>query len=157
MRSLLLMCTKSVHFTFDNETFVQVDGVAMGSPLGPVIAGIFMVELETYLVPTLGNCITFWRRYVDDTFCIINSGTKDFILSKLNNFHSQINFTSEEQTNNMIAFLDVLIINRFGNIDSTVYRKPTNTDVYINWNSFFPRNLEKEYTKNAHSTCLHDL
>ena len=128
MRSLLLMCTKSVHFTFENETFVQVDGVAMGSPLGPVIAGIFMVELETCLVPTLENCITFWRRFVDDTFCIIKRGTKDLILSRLNNFHPQIKFTSEEQTNNMIAFLDVLIINRSGNIDSTVYRKPTNTD-----------------------------
>ena len=45
MRALLLMCTKSVRFTINNEVYVQVDGVAMGSPLGPVIAGIFMVEL----------------------------------------------------------------------------------------------------------------
>ena len=71
MRDLLLMFTKCVHFTFENETYVQLDGVAMGSPLGPVIAGIFMVELETTLVPLLSNHMSWWRRYVDDTFCII--------------------------------------------------------------------------------------
>jgi len=62
MRNLLLMCTNSVHFTYNNKTYVQVDVVAMGSPLGPVIAGIFMVEVKTTLVPTLGEHINLWRR-----------------------------------------------------------------------------------------------
>ena len=47
MKELLILCTKNVHFTFNNETYIQVDGVAMGSPLDPVLAKIFMVELET--------------------------------------------------------------------------------------------------------------
>ena len=53
MKELLLLCTKNVHFTFEGITYQQLDGVAMGSPLGPVLAGIFMVELETTTVPTL--------------------------------------------------------------------------------------------------------
>ena len=36
MKELLILCTKNVHFTFDNVIKVQNDGVAMGSPLGPV-------------------------------------------------------------------------------------------------------------------------
>ena len=52
-KELLLLCTKNVHFTFNNKIYQQCDGVAMGSPLGPVIAGIFMVELEKSLIPTL--------------------------------------------------------------------------------------------------------
>ena len=32
MKELLNLCTKSVHFTFDDNIYVQNDGVAMGSP-----------------------------------------------------------------------------------------------------------------------------
>ena len=37
--------TTIVHFTFDGNIYVQNDCVAVGSPLGPVLANIFMVEL----------------------------------------------------------------------------------------------------------------
>ena len=43
-------------------------GVAMGSPASPLLADIFMIELERSLVPNLRNII-LWRRYVDDTVC----------------------------------------------------------------------------------------
>ena len=49
IKELLLLCTKNVHFEFNGETFQQLDDAAMGSPLGPFIAGIFMVELENTL------------------------------------------------------------------------------------------------------------
>ena len=45
MNELLLLCRKNVHFTFNNKIYQQCDFVAMGSPLGPVVAGLFMVEL----------------------------------------------------------------------------------------------------------------
>ena len=47
MKEMLTLCTKNVYFTFDNQVYKQNDGVAMRSPLGPVLAGTFMVELET--------------------------------------------------------------------------------------------------------------
>ena len=47
MKKLLTLCTKNLHFLFNNEIYIQIDGVAMGSPLGPVIAHIFMVDLKT--------------------------------------------------------------------------------------------------------------
>ena len=53
MKKLLLLCTKNVHFTFNNNIYQQRDGVAIGFPLGPVIAGIFMVKLERTLLPRL--------------------------------------------------------------------------------------------------------
>ena len=43
MKELLILCTKNVPFTFDNVIKVQKDGVAMGSPLGPVLSDIFMI------------------------------------------------------------------------------------------------------------------
>ena len=55
MRELLYLCTKNPHFTFNNKTYLQADGVAMVSPLSPVLANIFKVELERNIIPTLSN------------------------------------------------------------------------------------------------------
>ena len=46
MKELLNLCTKSVHFAFHGNIYVQNDDVSMGSALGTVLANIFMVELE---------------------------------------------------------------------------------------------------------------
>ena len=48
MKNLL---TLNVHFSFSNNIYIQIDGVAMGPPLDPVLANICMVELESVLVP----------------------------------------------------------------------------------------------------------
>ncbi len=61
MDSLLYLCAKNVHFSFNEEIYQQTDGVAMGSPLGPIIAGIFMVGLESTLVPSLPRYLFFGR------------------------------------------------------------------------------------------------
>jgi len=43
---LLVFATKKSYFVFDGQFFDQIDGVAMGSPLGPVLANIFMCHCE---------------------------------------------------------------------------------------------------------------
>ena len=73
----------------------QQDGVAMCSPLGPMLADIFMVELENTLVPTLTEYKKFWERYVDDTICFIIMGSVEYIALILNSFDTNIQFTDE--------------------------------------------------------------
>ena len=82
MKEILLLCTKNVHFTFNGQIYIQVDGVAMGSPLVPLLADIFMIELERSLIPNLRK-IKFWRRYVDDTICFVKIGSIEYIRSVL--------------------------------------------------------------------------
>ena len=53
IRNLLSICPKNVYFTFGNNIYLQKDGVAMEYSLGPAFAGIFMVHLETTLMPEL--------------------------------------------------------------------------------------------------------
>ena len=77
----------NVHFTFNNETYIKVDGVAMGSLLGPVLANIFMVELETSVTPNLSNKVKLWKRFVDDTYYLARSEYTDNILLAINSFH----------------------------------------------------------------------
>ena len=84
MKELLTLCTKNVHLAFHNQVHQQNNGAATWSPLRPVHARVFMVELETRIIPTLRNMILNWKRFVDDTIGYVKNGSIDIILSKLN-------------------------------------------------------------------------
>ena len=45
-RDLLNFATKESFFTFNNKFYIELDGVAMGSPLGPIMANIFLSHHE---------------------------------------------------------------------------------------------------------------
>ena len=148
MRELLVLCTTEVPFTFNNEMYMQVDGVMMGSPLGPLFANIFMCELENRLIPSLNGKISNWVRYVDDTFCLIKDGEEHYVLNELNAYHPNIQFTQEVEKDNAIAFLDVAIKRVDGMMETSVYRKTTNTDVYIHWKAHAPSSWKIATLKN---------
>ena len=136
MKECIRLCTKDVHFNFNGTTYVQKDGVAMGSPLAPVLARIFMVELERAVIPKLSQHLQFWKRYVEGTNCFVRNGYQEFVLPCLNNFHNSIQFRYEIEKENETSFLDISIIRSGQKIDTRVYRKSTNTDTYIHWNSY---------------------
>ena len=150
MKDLITLCTKNVPFTFNNEIYQQRDGVAMGSPLGAVLAGIIMVELENSIVPKLNSHLQFWKRYVDDTLTIVKEGSINHVLQQLNSFYPNIQFTSA------IPFLDILIIRKKSKIE-TVYRKSTDTGIYLNWFSFtlstWKRGTLKNLVHQAYNIC----
>ena len=124
LKELLLLCTKHLHFRFNGETYIQIDGVAMGSPLGPPLANIFMISLEEKVLPKVSNYLCYWKRYVDDTYAYVVPEKIGFILKELNSYHPNIKFMYELEENNKITFLDVLI-NRisFNEIETSVYRE----------------------------------
>ena len=139
-KDLLELCTKDLHFSFNGKMFRQIDGVAMGSPLGPVIANIFMSELEGELVPQLNDKMSVWLRYVDDTFTFLKEEEIENVKTVLNNFHPKIKFTHEIENENNLSFLDVCI-NRNGDnsFSTSVFRKPTDTNVYVHWKAHAPK------------------
>ena len=88
----------------------------------------------------MDNLISLWHRYVDDTFTFIKKGEINKVLSLLNGFHKDIQFTHEVEKNNNIAFLDVKIVRKQdGKFITSIYRKDTVTNLYINWKAFSPK------------------
>ena len=81
MRDLHLLCTKNVHFSYNGHIYTQEDGVAMGLPLGPILAGLFMVELERTILPTLREHTSPWKRYVNDTISYIKEESIEHVLN----------------------------------------------------------------------------
>ena len=109
MKYLLYLCTKHVRFTYDGKTYIQIDGVAMGSPLGPLLANIFMIPLEEAILPPIKKHLAHWKRYVDDTHTYIDPSKIEFVLEKFNSYHPNIQFTYEIEENQEITFVDILI------------------------------------------------
>ena len=158
LRELLELCTKEMHFTFDDKIYQQTDGVCMGSPLGPVLANVFMVHLEETIVPQLQNEMPTWRRYVDDTFTVVKKGKRDEVIALLNSFHPNIKFTHEVEIDQQIFFLDVLLKKREnGMVQTSVHRKPTNNSIYIHWQSYAPKQWKvgtvTEIIRRAYEIC----
>ncbi|CAF4709196.1 unnamed protein product, partial [Rotaria sp. Silwood2] len=127
--------------------YVQHNGVAIGAPLAPVIADIFMTHLETTLMDKLTELgVCEWYRYVDDTFVLINKDANvDNILSILNDFHPSIKLTRKIEDNDKLKFLDIQVIRSPEQqcFETTVYRKPTFTGLLTNWNSYVPIQYKK--------------
>ena len=74
LKSLFTVATAQTHFLFKGSFYDQIDGVAMSSPLAPVLSNLFMGHHEKLWLENFQDSeILFYRRYVDDTFCLFHS------------------------------------------------------------------------------------
>ena len=76
-----------------------------------------------------------WKRFVDDSFAIIKNSAVLSFPDTLNSTNPNINFTIEHERNGQIAFLDTLVPRNNCSISIDVYRKPTHTNRYLDYNS----------------------
>ena len=155
-RKLLCFAVKNCHFLFNGVLYQQIDGVAMGSPLGPLFANIFLSFHEK---GWLSKCPAdfkplLYRRYVDDCFLLFKSTDQiPQFLDFLNRQHPNIKFTCEIESNFTLPFLDISIIRKNGVFETSVYQKPTFTGLFTNFHSFIP----SQYKCNLISSLVHRL
>lgn len=128
----------TTYFQINNTFYEQIDGVAMGSPLSPVVANYYMESFEETALETAPQKPSHWFRYVDDTFVVWSHGEKELeiFLRHLNSIHPRIQFTMEKEANGKLPFLDVLVSRKEnGSLGHQVFRKPTHTDRYLHKDS----------------------
>ena len=147
LKKLLLdACTKT-SFIFNNKIYEQKDGVSMGSPLGPVLANIVMTELEEKVIRKFveDGIIKFYGRYVDDTILVIKPKDIERAHLALNKFDKNLQFTIDEFENVVPHFLDLEICDD----GIALYKKPTNTGLYVNYSSNLPWMFRVSWIKNV--------
>ena len=64
---------RNTYFTFKGMFYEQQEGAAMGSPISPNVANLYMEDLETRAIQSAQNPPSFWRRFVDDALTIMKS------------------------------------------------------------------------------------
>ena len=112
----------------------------MGSPVSPIVVNLYMEDLEQKIIATAPvDCQPRnWKRYVDDVICLVHTGKAKKLQQHLNTVDptGSIIFTWEDEENNSMPFLDAKFTRKEdGSVKSTVYRKKTHTDQYLNFAS----------------------
>ena len=152
-RILLELATKESFILFNGQYYKQIDGVAMGSPLGPTLANIFLCHHENNWLDNCSNEFKplYFKRYVDDVFCLFRDEQHvQLFLDYMNSRHPNMTFTFENEVDNSLPFLDVKVIRSNQHFVTSIYRKPTFSGVYTNYSSFIP----DLYKQNLVSTLL---
>ena len=168
----LSLVLQNNYFTFENETYLQLSGTAMGAKVAPSYAILVMGYLEEklykrlldfYDAMTVENIKKRWIRYIDDCFiCWDRSfGSLDCFHNILNSLDSSIQFTIEYSYDE-INFLDVrLYVNKNSNtLETDIHRKITDSQSYVPFDSGHPRHILKNIpyclAKRIHSIVSND-
>ena len=109
---ILLLTTKENVILFYQKYYIQIEGVAMGSPLGSTLANVFLCYHET---TWLRNCPksfkpVYYKRYVNDIFVLFEKPEQvSRFVKYMNKRHKNIKFSFETEKDNSFSFLDVKI------------------------------------------------
>ena len=96
-----------------------------------------MEHFETKVLETAPHPQSLWKRFVDDTFVILETEHKEEFFQHINAIEEKIQFTAETtRADGSIPFLDTLLTAKSnGSLSTSIYRKPTHTNQYLQWDS----------------------
>ena len=122
-------------YTFNSQFYQQTDDVGIGGPASSTTAEIYMHAHERSAISTALHPPRVWEQLVDDVYSILKCTHLESFFDHINNLHQNIKFTTEEESNKELAFLDTLLKRNNGKIFVLVYRKPTHADQYLHYSS----------------------
>ena len=157
LQALLRACTKEAPFlSHKGELYCQIDGVAMGSPLGVLFANMYMAKVEERTFRSRRKP-TLYARYIDDIFVTYEDDDDLSNIQTALQENSVLTFTIEKSQEDKMPFLDVLIQRENNGFNTTVYTKPTNIGRCLNARGECPetykRSVVSAYVNRALTHC----
>ncbi|XDV16664.1 hypothetical protein PO909_016270 [Leuciscus waleckii] len=135
------------YFMFQNSFFLQTQGTAMGSPMAPNYANLFMGKFEhdfIYNHNPFKQYLKVWYRYIDDIF-LVWLGSKEELIDFNNYVNTRlpsIKFTLTYDVK-VLPFLDVLVRKVDNTLHTEIYRKETDRNSFLHYQSFHPPSLKR--------------
>ena len=81
---LLEFVLSNSFFVYNDKTYKQIHGCAMGSPVSAIVANLCMEVIEEQAIQSATTRPKTWKRFVDDSFAIINKNA-------ITSFHDTLN------------------------------------------------------------------
>ena len=151
----------SVSVAFSSSSHMRL--LYMGSPVSVSITNLVMEDVKERALALYDVQLPFWKRSVDDACTVVPINRVQHLLQHLNTIESTIQFTVEVENDGKLPFLDVNICRLpDGSFNTSVFRKPTHTDRYLDFASHHPLSHKRAVVctltsrASTHSSQHHD-
>ena len=131
-------------FSFGDNYYKQINGVAMGTKMGPSYANLFVGFIENNFFSNYhGPKPDLYKRYIDDCVGATSSSKEELnlFINSVNFFHPAIKYTWEISENSL-AFLDIKLSINDNGLSTSVHYKPTDSHNYLLHSSSHPQHVK---------------
>ena len=132
------------YFSFAGNYYKQINGVAMGTRMGPSYANLFVGYVEhQFFNQYNGPKPELYGRYIDDCIGAISSSREelDHFITSVNSFHPALKYTWEISETSL-AFLDIKVSISGNVLCTSVHYKPTDSHSYLLYSSSHPSHVK---------------
>lgn len=149
LMNALRFVLRNNYFEALGRVYHQVDGIAMGTPLAPPLANIFMAAYERRLSRRLGPlwpCL--YVRYIDDIFAVV-VGSRHHVDTFVTGLHGMSPHITLSVTVSSfsVEYLDLVVSVEGSRLQYEVHQKVLNRYLYISPFSYHPRHVFTGFIK----------
>ena len=131
-------------FSFGDKYYQHINGVAMGTKMGPSYANLFVGFIENKFFSNYdGPKPDLYKRYIDDCVGTTSCSREELnqFINSVNSFHPALKYTWEISENSL-AFLDIKLSINDNGLSTSVHYKPTDSHNYLLHSSSHPQHVK---------------
>jgi hypothetical protein len=138
------LCLRNNFFKFNEKLYQQRGGVGTGIKLAPTYACLGMGNFEKLVFSSnqdLLERILLWKRFIDDVFLLFRGSKEECVelVEWLNSLMPGVVKFKYEYSDVKIEFLDLQIFIENGKLETSLYVKPSNLQLYLDFFSNHPQ------------------